>query len=272
MGFIPLLHFHGCPFGMSLFPLPHAVKSSLDLSMPLSFLWAALLRCRLFLQPGSHSLFFEALTNGEKKINDAFSVFFSLFILLNLFRSFRYSLLLLLRLKYPRTKLGGSFMKKFGLPFICGLVCVVLLILGIILPAAPALVVSGSVFGRSYKDSVSGYQLVFGDSANYVDKVPGLLVAWIFFLLALCASIFAVVLLFLKKDQKVANFSGAGLLFAFAGLLAFVAGILFFCAKPLADANDSSIALGAGAIIPGIAGILAGLAGIAAFVIPVVKK
>jgi peptidoglycan/LPS O-acetylase OafA/YrhL len=118
----------------------------------------------------------------------------------------------------------------------------------------------------------TGYQLIFGDSANKVDMVPGLLVAWIFLLLAVLAGIGALVILLLKKDKKVAQFNASNLLFACAGLLALIAGILFFCAKPLSGATDDGYKLGAGFVIGGICGLIAGVAGIGAFVCPIVIK
>jgi hypothetical protein len=161
--------------------------------------------------------------------------------------------------------------KKLGLPLICGAVLVLMALIAIILPAAHGLYADGSILGQSYKFSVSGYQLIFGDSGNSVDLVPGLLIAWIFVLLALLGGIGGVVLLFLGKDKKVATFDLSTLILCFAGLLLFIAGILFFCAKPLSDSGDG-VKLGAGFIIAGIAGLLGGLSGMAAFICPLVLK
>lgn len=164
-------------------------------------------------------------------------------------------------------------MKKFGLSFICGIVMVLFAIVAIILPTATGITASASFGGLgTLTVNWTGYQLIFGDSENKVDMVPGLLVAWIFLLLAALAGIGALVILLLKKDKKVAQFNASNLLFACAGLLAFVAGILFFCAKPLSGATDESYKLGAGFVIGGISALISGIAGIGAFVCPIVIK
>lgn len=96
-------------------------------------------------------------------------------------------------------------MKKFGLSFICGIVMVLFAIVAIILPTATGITASASFGGLgTLTVNWTGYQLIFGDSENKVDMVPGLLVAWIFLLLAALAGIGALVILLLKKDKKVA--------------------------------------------------------------------
>ena len=163
--------------------------------------------------------------------------------------------------------------KKLGLPLICGAVLVLMALIAIILPAAHGIVGVGQISGKS--GTVSGYQMIFGDSANYVDMVPGLLVAWIFVLVALLAGILGVAMLFAGKDKKVAKFDLSTLILCCAGLFLFVAGILFFCGKPLGGYEDNSLIvfkLGAGLIISGIAAVIGGIAGIGAFVCPLVLK
>jgi hypothetical protein len=164
-------------------------------------------------------------------------------------------------------------MKKFGTALISGFVMVLFAIIAIIMPAAHGIVGVGGITGASY--TMSGYEMIFGNSNDKTSACPGLLVAWIFLLIALLAGVCAIVLLALKKDKKLASFSAAGLIFAFAGLLAFVAGILFFCAIPLYGYESSSVIsykLGAGFVIGGIFSLIAGLGGIAAFVCPILLK
>jgi hypothetical protein len=165
-------------------------------------------------------------------------------------------------------------MKKFGTALICGLVMVLFGIVGIILPVGDGIITIENVTGKANVASKdSGYSYIFGnDSTN---MAPGLLTAWIFLLVALLAGVAAVVLVFLKKDKKVANFSGTGLLFACGGLFAFIAGILFFCAKPLSGLSDNALLiykLGAGFVVGAICALVSGLAGIAAFVVPTFLK
>ena len=161
--------------------------------------------------------------------------------------------------------------KKLGLPLICGAVLVLMALIAIILPTADGLYAAGSVWGTSYKVTLSGYQLIFGDSSDSLKAVAGLLVAWIFVLIALLAGILGVVMLFLGKDKKVVKFDLSTLVLCCAGLFLFIAGILFFCAKPLSDAGDG-VKLGIGFIISGIASVIGGLSGIAAFVCPLILK
>ncbi len=107
----------------------------------------------------------------------------------------------------------------------------------------------GGIGGWTLHGGASGYDIIFKEN-----PVAGLLVAWIFALLALIALIGVIVLNFLPS-VKLPKLCVPAIV-CFAGLLLLVGGILAFSTTGLLEGGK----LGVGAVFAGIFGILGFLA------------
>ncbi len=109
------------------------------------------------------------------------------------------------------------------------------------------------VVGNNTTQGGSVYDLAFGE-----EPYAGLLVAWIFLLLAVLAAICASVsvLFKIKALEKFAGFIACG-----AALLLITAGILFFCTVGfIGDTIVGDVVLGVGAVLAAIFSLLGGIA------------